>query len=69
VSVAGELCQFGNSRADYPDNLASSASLKEKAQDKNTVLSLLLGRWAEFDPKTALNYAQNLLKGMLAIAP
>src|SRR3954447_24664934 len=34
-----------------------------KAQDKTMVLSLLLNRWAEFDPKSALAYAENLPAG------
>src|SRR4029077_16734006 len=39
--------------------LAFAESLP-KAQDKNMVLSMLLGRWAEFDPRAALGYAQTL---------
>src|SRR6185312_5607964 len=31
-----------------------------KPQEKNAILSMLLGRWAEFDPQAALTYAETL---------
>ena len=34
-----------------------------RQQDKSTLVSLLVGRWAEFDPKSAIAYAQSLPGG------
>ena len=35
----------------------------QKPQEKSMLLSLVVGRWAEFDPQAAIAYAQNLPPG------
>ncbi len=40
------------------------AAKQSKAQEKNTLISLILGRWAEFDPKAAIDYAQSVPPGV-----
>src|SRR5206468_12286244 len=57
----GKLAELINEK-NLGEVLAFAESLP-KAQEKNMVLSMLLGRWAEFDPKAALGYAQTLPAG------
>ena len=49
-----------------PDNVRAVLAFAEglqKPQEKSMVLSLVVGRWAEFDPQAAIDYAQKIPPG------